>query len=478
MAHACVQTDDEVLAATCAATASAPVDEFLAPPPIVTDLENVLEPPVPVVHTAPAPVIGYVAPTRDVSVATPAPVIEYAANAHTFTCTSPSPVTEDVAPSRYLCCTSSCVRVCGTCNTRNRERICVARTFDWLHRITNSSVLSFVLPFFQSTRWSRDRFGEPANSCRCRRDFTGTCCWSGNSKSSGFGADTEPDCRPRFGDFCWIFAGCWFSSSSACDGVPHAWTWSCRTLCFGISSEHYSWKADESRSRRLGAQAWERQIAVAWGLFVCSYARPWGSATCHSSLPGRLGCRNAWFACISRTVWSETETRGWCKDSSTYGMLQRAQCPIFASHQRGKEGQTQKVSCGRCTSWHPPARGGNINIGHILPKGDESILWMVIRPALQAAGYVKTTPQKTRFRDEKYARIWETDWVDDDRTQSDYNIQKKRTLHLVLRMRCEMQLTNVTFLLDVEASDTNVNVKTKVQRNMNTKLNMNTWMCA
>ena len=56
---------------------------------------------------------------------------------------------------------------------------------------------------------------------------------------------------------------------------------------------------------------------------------------------------------------------------------------------------------------------------------------------------------------------------------SDYNIQKERTLHLVLRLRGEMQLTNETILPDVEASDTNDNVKTKIQR-INTKHNMNT----
>ena len=63
--------------------------------------------------------------------------------------------------------------------------------------------------------------------------------------------------------------------------------------------------------------------------------------------------------------------------------------------------------------------------------------------------------------------------MDDDRTQSDYNIQKERTLYLESRMRGEMKFTYKTILLDVEASDTNDNVKTKIQR-FNTKQNMNT----
>ena len=58
-----------------------------------------------------------------------------------------------------------------------------------------------------------------------------------------------------------------------------------------------------------------------------------------------------------------------------------------------------------------------------------------------------------------------------DRTKSDYNIQKERTLKLVLLVRGEIQLTNKTILLDVEASDTNDNVKAKIRRN-NTKHNM------
>ena len=42
--------------------------------------------------------------------------------------------------------------------------------------------------------------------------------------------------------------------------------------------------------------------------------------------------------------------------------------------------------------------------------------------------------------------------------------RRKELLHLVLRLRGEMQLTNKTILLNVEASDTNDNVITKIQR--------------
>ena len=50
---------------------------------------------------------------------------------------------------------------------------------------------------------------------------------------------------------------------------------------------------------------------------------------------------------------------------------------------------------------------------------------------LQPTGGVKTTPQKTRFRDVKYARIWDTDWVDDhsDKNTIDDTKHKINTKH-------------------------------------------------
>ena len=74
----------------------------MAPALIFTDFESVLEPPIPVIHTAPAPVIDYVAPAPDVILAAPAPVIEYVAPATLEIVNAgvaPAPVIEYIAPS-------------------------------------------------------------------------------------------------------------------------------------------------------------------------------------------------------------------------------------------------------------------------------------------------------------------------------------------------------------------------------------------
>ena len=69
-----------------------------------------------------------------------------------------------------------------------------------------------------------------------------------------------------------------------------------------------------------------------------------------------------------------------------------------------------------------------------------------------------------------WPQIWETS-------------RKQRISSLLLRMRGEMQLTKKIMPLNDETSDTNDNVKAKIQRN-NTKHNMklnsdlNTWACA
>ena len=90
VASVAMQTDDEVLAATCAATtAPAPVVEYVMSAPAATpDL--------------PVPVIEYVAPASAVTFDEHAPVIDCVAPAHAVTFAAPVPVIEYATPSLVI----------------------------------------------------------------------------------------------------------------------------------------------------------------------------------------------------------------------------------------------------------------------------------------------------------------------------------------------------------------------------------------
>ena len=170
IAHSCTQTDDEVPAATCAATARAPVIEFVASAPVTTDIANFLEPRIPIMTPTPA-----VTPTPS---AAPARVMEYVAPAFSSICglTNSQFSTGLVKPQFfYICCgglclTSGCffsferVRSARIRASRSGTDRCGSREFLSVH---NSAPLK--------TMYTRAHPSDPgaafsSRTAHCRRD--------------------------------------------------------------------------------------------------------------------------------------------------------------------------------------------------------------------------------------------------------------------------------------------------------------------